>query len=63
MSVLGGPKPEDLRAYWELGVAMAAGLSLPVAEGWAPEGGRLRPGSTRWGSGELSWASPNTNRP
>jgi multimeric flavodoxin WrbA len=29
VSVLGGPKPEDLRACWELGAATAAGLSLP----------------------------------
>jgi multimeric flavodoxin WrbA len=29
VSVLGGPNPEDLEACWELGAAMAAGLSLP----------------------------------
>jgi hypothetical protein len=29
VGVLGGPNPEDLEACWELGAAMAAGLSLP----------------------------------
>ena len=28
VSVLGGPSPEDLKACWELGAAMAAGLGL-----------------------------------